>query len=88
MNMNPDRSDYELWFTDWLDGKLSQEQAEAFLAFLKQNPDLAGELNDLELVSLEPPEITFSGKDISRSLRSKAYLNSTCLKSIQNSHAR
>ena len=63
MNMKPDRSDYEIWFTDWLDGKLSHEQAEIFIAFLKQNPDLSDELNDLKLVRLEPPEITFSGKD-------------------------
>ena len=87
MNMNPDRSDYELWFTDWLDGKLSQEQAETFLAFLKQNPDLAGELNDLELVSLEPPEITFSGKDFLRrspeSLSDEQFDN-LCIASLEN----
>lgn len=87
MRMKPDRSDYEIWFTDWLDGKLSHEQAETFIDFLKQNPDLAGELNDLKLINLEPPEITFSGKDTLR--RSPANLSgeqfdNLCIASLEN----
>jgi hypothetical protein len=60
--MKPDRSNYEIWFTDWLDGNLSKEQAEELKVFLEENPDLKEELNGLELVSLNPPDIIFSGK--------------------------
>lgn len=60
--MKPDRSDYEIWFTDWLDGNLSKEQAEELKVFLKENPDLEEELNGLDLVGLNPPDSFFSGK--------------------------
>jgi hypothetical protein len=85
--MKPDRSDYEMWFTDWLDGKLSHEQAESLIAFLKQNPDLSEELNDLKLVSLEPPEITFSGKDTLRRSPenlSDEQFDNLCIASLEN----
>jgi hypothetical protein len=61
--MKPDRSNYEIWFTDWLDGNLSKEQTEELRVFLKENPDLEEELNGLHLVSLNPPDSVFSRKD-------------------------
>lgn len=60
--MKPDRSNYEIWLTDWLDGNLSKEQAEELKVFLKENPDLEEELNGLDLVSLNPPDSVFNGK--------------------------
>ena len=60
--MKPDRSNYEIWFTDWLDGNLSDQQAEELRAFLRENPDLGEELNSLATVSLKPPELVFKGK--------------------------
>lgn len=87
MKIKPDRSDYEIWFTDWLDGRLNREQAEVFFAFLKQNPDLYEELNDLKLIHLEPPEITYSRKETLR--RSILDLNdeqfdNLCIASLEN----
>jgi hypothetical protein len=60
--MRPDRSNYEIWFTDWLDGNLNEEQVEEFRVFLKENPDLREELYGLDMVSLEPYDIIFNGK--------------------------
>jgi hypothetical protein len=60
--MRPDRSNYEIWFTDWLDGNLNEEQIEEFRVFLKENPDLREELNGLAIVSLEPHDLIFNGK--------------------------
>ena len=61
--MRPDRSNYEIWFTDWLDGNLNKEQVEEFRVFLKENPDLREELNGMVMVSLEPPDLIFNGKN-------------------------
>ena len=38
--MKIDRSNYEIWLIDWLDGNLSDLQAEKLLLFLDENPDL------------------------------------------------
>ena len=40
MKTKPDRSDYEIWFTDWLDGTLDEEKTIALMIFLGENPDL------------------------------------------------
>jgi hypothetical protein len=60
--MRPDKSNYEIWFTDWLDGNLNEEQVEEFRIFLKENPDLRDELNGLNMFSLEPYNLNFAGK--------------------------
>lgn len=41
-----DRTNYEIWFTDFLDGKLTPAQQQALNTFLAQNPDLAEELSE------------------------------------------
>lgn len=61
--MKPDRSNYEIWFIDWLDGKLTVQEEKLLIAFLKENPDLQDELKDLELVSLSSPVSDFLKKD-------------------------
>jgi hypothetical protein len=38
------RNNYEIWFVDYLDGKLGNEQLDTLLDFLEQNPDLKQEL--------------------------------------------
>jgi hypothetical protein len=60
--MKPDRSNYEIWFIDWLDGNLSRNQAEDLEAFLEKNPDLKEEFNGLAAINVEPPAIIFNGK--------------------------
>lgn len=42
-----DRQNYEIWFLDFLDGKLLPAQETRLRRFLAENPDLAGELSDL-----------------------------------------
>jgi len=61
--MKPDRSNYEIWFTEFLDGNLSEKQVEELKVFLQDNPDLNEELNGLTMVTLNPPELTFMGKN-------------------------
>jgi hypothetical protein len=60
--MKPDRSNYEIWITDWLDGNLTERQSEELMAFLDENPDMKDELKGLDSVSLNPPEIVFKNK--------------------------
>lgn len=85
--MKPDRSNYEIWLTDWLDGNLSDQQAEELRAFLTENPDLGEELNSLATVSLKPPELVFKGKQ--RLVKPAASLSETqfehlCIAKLEN----
>jgi anti-sigma factor RsiW len=45
--MHIDRSNYEIWCIDWLDGRLTGSQAEKVRAFLDQNPDLREEFEEM-----------------------------------------
>lgn len=85
--MKPDRSNYEIWLTDWLDGNLSDQQAEELRAFLRENPDLGDELNSLATVSLKPPELVFKSKQTL--IKSAAHLSETqfehlCIAKLEN----
>ncbi|MDX9948510.1 MAG: hypothetical protein RBS38_14210 [Bacteroidales bacterium] len=85
--MKPDRSNYEIWLTDWLDGNLSDQQAEELRAFLRENPDLGEEMNSLATVSLKPPKLGFRGKQ--RLLKPAALLSETqfehlCIAKLEN----
>lgn len=69
--MKPDRSNYEIWFTDSVDGKLNSQQAEELNLFLQENPDLREEFEALTIVTLKPTNDVFTGKEgIRRSLNS------------------
>jgi hypothetical protein len=61
--MHIDRSNYELWFTDWLDGNLNSLQVEQLNLFLDLNPDLSEEFKDLVHVNLVPSGIIFPHKE-------------------------
>jgi len=61
--MRPDRSNYEIWFTDWLEGSLNEEQVEELRLFLSKNPDLQEELNGLASISLKPSQTIFNDKE-------------------------
>ena len=50
--MKIDRSNYEIWLIDWLDGNLSQTEAEELRLFLEKNPDLKNEVEELSEVKL------------------------------------
>jgi hypothetical protein len=52
--MKPDRSNYEIWLIDWLDGALDKVQTGQLLSFLDENPDLKEEVESLALTHLSP----------------------------------
>jgi hypothetical protein len=61
--MRIDRSNYEIWFIDWVDGNLNRLQAEQLKLFLDQNPDLREEINDLAPVNPPSSGISFRHKE-------------------------
>lgn len=60
--MKISRDNYEIWFIDYLDGKLTVEQTAVLMAFLQENPDLEEELNSVSEVKLNPESIPFNAK--------------------------
>jgi len=52
--MKPDRSNYELWLIDWLDGNLDEARTGQLMEFLQENPDLKEEADSLSLARLNP----------------------------------
>jgi hypothetical protein len=64
--MKIDRSNYEIWFIDWLDGNLNEIQVEQLHQFLMENPDLKEEFDDLSIVRVNPSEKSFSNKNLLR----------------------
>ena len=61
--MQINRSNYEIWFIDWLDGILNNIQVEKLIQFLKENPDLKEEFDELSSVRLKPTEKTLPNKN-------------------------
>jgi hypothetical protein len=65
-----DRSNYEIWLIDWLDGNLSSDQIETVESFLKSNPDIKEEFDEMALLCLKPQETKFLKKvPLKKSLR-------------------
>jgi hypothetical protein len=60
--MKIDRSNYEIWFIDWLDGKLNDYQLEQLNLFLSENPTLQEELKATDIPIIIPPANEFKGK--------------------------
>ncbi len=61
--MQIDRSNYEIWIIDWLDGNLNSFQIEQLELFLANNPDLGEEVKDLATVSLSSSVISYPDKE-------------------------
>ncbi|HNS29421.1 MAG TPA: hypothetical protein PKL52_02715 [Tenuifilaceae bacterium] len=61
--MDINRDNYEIFFVDYMDGKLSSGDVNRLMAFLTQNPDLAEELEGLMKYVLDPVDIQYSGKE-------------------------
>ena len=88
--MNIDRTNYEIWFIDWLDGNLSEEQVSELKQFLNGNKDLEEEFkelinNPLKLVLAQ--DDSFPGKE--KLMRSVEDLPSTqfeylCIAYLEN----
>ena len=60
---NLTRNNYEIWFLDYLDGQLSDEQLETLLDFLEQNPGLKQELLGVSGVSLAAGSVSLDQKE-------------------------
>jgi hypothetical protein len=61
--MNIDRSNYEIWLIDWLDGNLNEVRTEQLRNFLIENPDLKDESDELSAFSLNPAAYIFRDKN-------------------------
>lgn len=61
--MKIDRSNYEIWLVDWLDGNLSEVRKAELLLFLEDNQDLKEEFNGIASVTLLPTDSYFRGKN-------------------------
>ena len=62
--MQIDRSNYEIWIIDWLDGNLSDHQAEELKLFLDENPDIREEFEELSSFRLKPSQESFLHKSV------------------------
>ncbi len=60
--MNINRDNYEEFFLDFAEGKLTAEQEEVLNNFLKFNPDLEAELQEFDLLQIQAEEIKMPGK--------------------------
>lgn len=61
--MKIDRTNYEIWLTDWLDGKLNTLQVEKLELFLNENPDLKEGFDEMSRFRLKPSEKSFPHKN-------------------------
>lgn len=61
--MQIDRSNYEIWIIDWLDGNLNDIRIEQLQQFLNENPDLKEEFNELITLKLNNSRNTFPYKN-------------------------
>lgn len=60
--MDINRNNYESFFMDYLDGKMSPDQVIELMSFLKENPDLKTELEEFEEIIVEPDKKRFESK--------------------------
>jgi hypothetical protein len=61
--MQINRSNYEIWLIDWLDGNLSDIQVEQLQHFLNENPELKEEFDELFTFRLNPSGKSFPHKN-------------------------
>ena len=66
--MKPDRSNYEIWLIDWLDGTLTAQQTDELMAFLSENPDVREEADSLMLARIVPANDSFPGRKTCKDL--------------------
>ncbi len=63
--MEISRLNYEVFFIDYFDGSLSEEQVSSLMLFLEQNPDLKAEFDGFENIELKNDNtVTFPNKEL------------------------
>jgi len=63
MKTGPDRTNYEIWLIDYIDGTLDNERAALLFAFLDENPDIKEEFADLTPIPVKPAGMQFRNKE-------------------------
>lgn len=58
------RNNYEAYFLDYLEGRLSEQEIALLLAFLEKNPDLEDELYQFENITLKEHDINLKNKEV------------------------
>lgn len=66
--MEINRNNYEIFFIDYFDGKLSGCQVSMLMQFISENPDIEEEFKNFEEVTLPVPDILFEGKNKLKSI--------------------
>lgn len=61
--ININRSNYESFVIDFIDGNLNAEEMSCFKKFLLTNPDIAEEVEDIQDTILTPTNVPFEAKD-------------------------
>lgn len=85
--MKPERTNYEILFIDWMDGKLTSREIDELRLFLDENPDLREEAATFSAVSLKPEKKTFAGKEnVKKSITSysASQFEHLCIASLEN----
>jgi hypothetical protein len=85
--MEINRSNYEIWIIDWLDGKLDNDQVRMVEHFLKQNPDLSRETENLNELHLAPSKNKFKGKTLLKKSASEltdSQFENLCVAHLEN----
>ena len=62
--MRPDRTNYEIWLIDYLDGNLNPQQERELISFMNENPDIKEEFKELSIYNIKNPEISFASKEL------------------------
>ena len=60
--MKPNRSNYEGWFIDYIDGNLNTRDVDQLLSFLGENSDLKEEFDEISNFRIKPDNKIFSNK--------------------------
>ena len=85
--MIPDRTNYEIWLIDYLDGHLDLRQVEQLMSFLDENPDIKEEFNEISQYSVKPCNDSFLHKNsLSKSFSdiSESQLEYLCVAAMEN----
>ena len=85
--MKPDRTNYEIWLIDYLDGNLDTGQTNDLMAFLEENPDIKEEFYDLTKYNIRPAENAWPNKNnLKRSLSeiSQSQFEYLCVAALEN----